>query len=169
MAKSTYLKDLMKTKNQENTIDVDNELRDIVEEARTESPATNYENVILERNSLQSRHMNHMDHQQQVDELTNKLQQQLLQQKILQEQLIQQQQPHKSMVSNITSYMFTTVFLEMNFIFAIVILYVLFKKTDMISFLKFDKISIIESTPIIKTVVESLVFTVCVVLLKNNV
>lgn len=110
-----------------------------------------------------------MDHQQQVDELTNKLQQQLLQQKILQEQLIQQQQPHKSMLSNITSYMFTTVFLEMNFIFAIVILYVLFQKTDMVSFLKFDKISIIESSPIIKTVVESLVFTVCVVLLKNNV
>ena len=159
----------MKTKNQDNTIDVDNELRDIVEEARTESPATNYESVILERNSLNSRHMNHMDHQQQVDELTNKLQQQLLQQKILQEQLIQQQQPHKSMLSNITSYMFTTVFLEMNFIFAIVILYVLFQKTDMVSFLKFDKISIIESSPIIKTVVESLVFTVCVVLLKNNV
>ena len=99
------------------------------------------------------------------------LQQQLLQQQMLQQQLLQQSIDQNSSSSIIPTKLFNTlynIFVKDNLIFiAIIVLFLLFENIKVLSILKIDKISIVNSTPYLSGFIRAFLFSSITIVLKT--
>jgi hypothetical protein len=176
MSKSTSIKDFLQDKNvgkMSDSSDAEKTINDIVKDFKHDNVKDfkhdneRYENTLRERDQpIQTNN----SAQHQVDDLTSKLHQQLLQQQILQEQLIQHNMSaSNSFFSTISTYIHSTVYKEFNYITCMIVLYIIFQNVDITSVLKFDKYSFTKSSPLIKPIIQSVVFTLFALVIKRHV
>ena len=95
----------------------------------------------------------------------------VLQQQMLQQQLLQQSLNQNSSSSIIPTKLFKTlynIFLKDNIIFVlIIILYLLFENINVLSVLKIDKFSFVNSTPLLPGILRAILFSTLTIILKT--
>lgn len=180
--KSTYIKDLPKKQVQIHPVpNIENQqmnkppsppedeivMQEILKEIEQESHMKSIQQPTIQQSTIQPMEQNSTNDilQQQL------LQQQLLQQQMLQQQLLQQSLNQNASSSIIPTKLFKTlynIFLKDNIIFVlIIILYLLFENINVLSVLKIDKFSFVNSTPLLPGILRAILFSTITIVLKT--
>lgn len=185
--KSTYIRDLPKKQVQINPVpNIENQqmnkppspsedeivMQEVLKEIEQESQMKSIQQATVQQP------MAHPNISQPMEQntTTDLLQQQMLQQQMLQQQMLQQQMLQQSIAQNSSSSiipmkLFKTlynIFVKDNLIFvAIIILFLLFENIKVLSILKIDKFSFVNSTPLLPGLIRAILFSSITIVLKT--
>lgn len=189
--KSTYIRDLPKKQVQINpvpnieNINIENQqmnkqqpqedeiaMQEVLNEIEQESQMkSNIQPTPVQQQVMQSNMIQPMENKTNDLLQQQMLQQQLLQQQMLQQQMLQQSIDHNSSSSIIPIKLFKTlynIFVKDNLIFvAIIILFLLFENIKVLSILKIDKFSFVNSTPLLPGLIRAILFSSITIVLKT--
>lgn len=189
--KSTYIRDLPKKQVQINpvpnieNINIENQqmnkqqpqedeiaMQEVLNEIEQESQMkSNIQPTPVQQQVMQSNMIQHMENKTNDLLQQQMLQQQLLQQQMLQQQMLQQSIDQNSSSSIIPIKLFKTlynIFVKDNLIFvAIIILFLLFENIKVLSILKIDKFSFVNSTPLLPGLIRAILFSSITIVLKT--
>lgn len=189
--KSTYIRDLPKKQVQINpvpnteNINIENHqmnkqqpqedeiaMQEVLNEIEQESQMKyNIQPTQVQQQVMQSNMIQPMENKTNDLLQQQMLQQQLLQQQMLQQQMLQQSIDQNSSSSIIPIKLFKTlynIFVKDNLIFvAIIILFLLFENIKVLSILKIDKFSFVNSTPLLPGLIRAILFSSITIVLKT--
>jgi hypothetical protein len=189
--KSTYIRDLPKKQVQINpvpnieNINIENQqmnkqqpqedeiaMQEVLNEIEQESQMkSNIQPTPVQQQVMQSNMIQPMENKTNDLLQQQMLQQQLLQQQMLQQQMLQQSIDQNSSSSIIPIKLFKTlynIFVKDNLIFvAIIILFLLFENIKVLSILKIDKFSFVNSTPLLPGLIRAILFSSITIVLKT--
>jgi hypothetical protein len=182
--KSTYIRDLPKKQVQINPVpNIENQqmnkppedeivMQEVLKEIEQETQMKSMQQPTIQQSTVQPTISQPMEQNTTTDVLQQQmLQQQLLQQQMLQQQLLQQSLNQNSSSSVIPTKLFKTlynIFLKDNIIFVlIIILYLLFENINVLSVLKIDKFSFVNSTPLLPGILRAILFSTITIVLKT--
>jgi hypothetical protein len=185
--KSTYIRDLPKKQVQINPVpNIENQqmnkppsppedeivMQEVLKEIEQETQMKSMQQPTFQ----QPMTMSNISQPMEQNTITDVLQQQMLQQQLLQQQMLQQQLLQQSLNQNSSSSIIPTklfktlynIFLKDNIIFVlIIILYLLFENINVLSVLKIDKFSFVNSTPLLPGILRAILFSTITIILKT--